>query len=36
MKKTNNNLSALFRSLGPDETGLEAIAKAAAPKVEKE
>jgi len=36
MKKTNNNLSALFRSLGPDETGLEAIAKATAPKVEKE
>lgn len=36
MKKTSNNLSALFRSLGPDEAGLEAIAKNAAPKVEKE
>lgn len=36
MKKTNNNLTALFRSLGPDEAGLEAIAKVAAPKVEKE
>lgn len=36
MKKTNNNLSALFRSLGPDETGLEAIAKEAAPKIETE
>lgn len=35
MKKTNN-LSALFRSLGPDETGLEAIAKATALKLEKE
>jgi hypothetical protein len=36
MKKPSNNLSALFRSLGPDEAGLEAIAKGAAPKVEKE
>lgn len=36
IKKPSNNLSALFRSLGPDEAGLEAIAKVASPKVEKE
>jgi hypothetical protein len=35
MKKPSNNLSALFRSLGPDESEFEAISKVAVPKAEK-
>ena len=34
MLQPSNNLSVLFRSLGPDEGSLEAATKAAAPRVE--
>jgi len=36
MKKPADNLSTLFRSMGPDESGLDAITNAVAPKVEHE
>lgn len=36
MLQPSNNLSALFRSIGPDEAGLEAATKAVASKVEQE